>query len=100
MRRLLVLLSLLLAGCATSATLTQLQPGSPKIYSGTRLDFHAVADNREALARFPVPPLDYPLPAFDLPLSFILDTVLLPFTLGATAYEAVFGDLVEETPEF
>ena len=63
--------------------------GSPKVYSGTRLNISAMQRDAYGVAKFNVEPPQYPL--VDLPFSFVLDTViLLPITLPAAAYEAVF----------
>lgn len=79
----------ILSGCASVTTLDDAaRVGTPKIYSGTRLDVHAAAGNRVALRRFPVPAPCYPL--LDLPFSFVVDTLVLPLTVSAACYEAVF----------
>ncbi len=97
MRRTFSLLSFLvalmlvvqLAGCATIRTVPTLgSPGRPKVFSGTRLDFHAAAGNEAGLAKFSVPPPEYPV--IDLPFSVLLDVLLLPLTLSVTTYELVF----------
>ncbi|MBA1147200.1 YceK/YidQ family lipoprotein [Ectothiorhodospiraceae bacterium WFHF3C12] len=81
--------ALLLCGCASISTLDDAAlVGTPKIYSGTRLDLHAIAGDSVALRRFPVAPPRFPL--IDLPFSFALDTLVLPLTVPAACYEAVF----------
>jgi len=88
----LLLLALALSGlqgCATYSTISEAKPGSPKIYSGTRLDVHAIEGNEFAQLKFKVDPPQHP--ALDLPFSFILDTIMLPLTFSITGYEALFG---------
>lgn len=75
-------------GCASFSTIDKAAPGTPKLYSGTRLNLHALSGNEYALRRFPVSPPRYPL--LDLPFSFVADTVLLPLTMSVAAYEVVF----------
>ena len=82
-------IALSLQGCATYSTISEAKPGSPKIYSGTRLDVHAIEGNEFAQLKFKVEPP--PHPGLDLPFSFILDTIMLPLTLSITSYEALFG---------
>ena len=78
-----------LNGCATIRTAPNLASyGSPKVYSGTRLDYNAAAGNREGLEKFKAEAPKYPL--IDIPFSAILDTVLLPMTLSVATYELVF----------
>jgi len=86
----LILLSLMItsSGCATYKTLDNVTFNSPKVFSGTRLDLHAINKNKVALKKFKVNPPEYPL--LDLPGSFVLDVVAAPATLGLTAYEALF----------
>ena len=58
------------------------------MYSGTRLDYSAVTENREGLGKFKAEAPRYPL--LDIPFSVVLDTVLLPVTLSVATYELVF----------
>ena len=89
-RILMVLFNTLsLQGCATYSTISEAKPGSPKIYSGTRLDLNAIQDNEFALLKFKVDPPNNP--QLDLPFSFILDTIMLPLTFSISGYEALFG---------
>lgn len=78
---------LLFTGCATYKTISVAKYGSssPRIYSGTRLNIHAVLDNRYALKKFDVTPSEYPV--LDLPASFALDTLLLPMTASSVLTE-------------
>jgi uncharacterized protein YceK len=78
------------AGCATVRTVPSLAtPEQPKIYSGTRLDFHAISKNEEALKRFNAKSPEYPL--VDIPFSALLDTFMLPLTFSVATYELIFG---------
>jgi len=81
-------ISLTSSGCATYRTINDAQINSPKIFSGTRLNLHAINKNHVALKKFKVEPPKYPL--LDLPGSFVLDIVISPLTMGLTAYEAIF----------
>lgn len=78
-----------LQGCATYSTISEAKPGSPKIYSGTRLNLHALQGNDFALLKFKAEPPKHP--ALDLPLSILFDTLMLPLTFSISGYEAVFG---------
>ena len=76
-----------LSGCATYKTVSAAKYGSssPRIYSGTRLDIHAISDNRYELKKYGVAPPKYPL--LDLPASFALDTLILPLTVSSVLSE-------------
>jgi len=78
---------LLLSGCATYKTISVAKYGSssPRIYSGTRLDIHAISDNHYELKKFGVAPPKYPM--LDLPVSFALDTLILPMTASSVISE-------------
>ena len=79
-----------LYGCATIRTMPSLAtPEHPKIYSGARLDFHAITGHEESLKRFKAEPPEHPL--IDFPFSAILDTVILPVTFSVASYEFLFG---------
>jgi uncharacterized protein YceK len=75
-----------LSGCATFKTLDAPLPLAQRmfIYSGTRLDWTALAKNDAALRKFKVTPPRYPL--IDLPLSFALDSIFLPLTVCAEIF--------------
>lgn len=68
-----------LSGCATYTSVETAQRGERLLFSGTRLDSCALTDNQVCLKTFNTKPPQYPL--LDLPASFILDTILLPYTL-------------------
>lgn len=82
-------IALSLQACASYNTISEARPGSPKIYSGTRLDIHAIEGNAFAQLKFRTAPPQHP--ALDLPFSFILDTIMLPLTFSISGYEALFG---------
>ena len=74
-------------GCATYQSLASATPASPKVFSGTRLDLHAIGDDQDGLRRFNTAPPTYPW--LDLPASLTADLFLLPLTLGVVSYEAI-----------
>lgn len=79
-----------LDGCGTIRTMPSLASyDAPKIYSGTRLDFHAITGNDSSLKEFSATPPQYP--SLDMPFSLILDTVILPVTFPVASYEFLFG---------
>lgn len=75
-----------LSGCATFKSLDAHLPLAQRmfIFSGTRLDWAALAKNDVALRKFKVAPPRYPL--VDLPLSFALDSMLLPLAVCAEIF--------------
>jgi len=83
-------------GCATFDTISHATTGSPKVYSGTRLDIHAIFNERDNelkyLKKFSrsnemKPPKR---PIADLPFSFFLDSLIFPLTSSVALYEVVF----------
>ena len=83
-------LSLLLSstGCATYRTILTAEEGSPKVFSGARLDVSAILGDEFALRKFKADPPRYPL--VDLPFSIVLDTAILPLTVRAATGEVLF----------
>ncbi len=82
----------LVTGCATVRTASHFTRESPKLYSGVRLDLHAIRHENEMLRAYDrrdhvAPPAR---PALDLPFSFLLDSALLPVTSPVALYEVVF----------
>jgi len=75
-----------LSGCATFKTLNTDIPLAQRtfIYTGTRLDWAALAKNEVALRKFKVEPPSYPLA--DLPLSFALESLFLPLAVCAEIF--------------
>jgi uncharacterized protein YceK len=84
--------SCLSLGCATVRTADNAHVGSPKIYGGTRLNVAALKSDQDSLARFQRFGIEAPTyPMADLPLSFVGDTLLLPFSAWYTLTEPVVG---------
>lgn len=75
-------------GRASFTTLSEAAPGSPKVFSGTRLDLHAIAGNSAELGQFKVAPLSHP--QVDLPFGVLLDTIMFPLTSSSATYEFIF----------
>lgn len=75
-----MLLSLTLSSCASVRTLDAAKPGAPVVYAGTRLDWYALQGGCCATDRFGAEAPAYP--AVDLPVSALLDTLLLPLSLA------------------
>ena len=73
------------SGCATYRTISTAEQGSPKIFSGARLDLSAVLGDEFGLRKFKADPPRYPL--LDLPFSIALDTAILPLTVRAATGE-------------
>ena len=80
-----VLLLSLSSGCATYRTISTAEQGSPKVFSGARLDVSAILGDEFALRKFKADPPRYPL--VDLPFSIALDTAILPLTVRAATGE-------------
>jgi uncharacterized protein YceK len=83
----LIVLSVASTGCATYRTISEAAPGSPKVFSGTRLDINAIKDNEIGVRKFKVAPPPYPL--VDLPFSLLLDALIFPLTFSAATYELI-----------
>lgn len=81
-------LALTLSGCATVRTLDAAKPDAPVVYAGTRLNLYALQGGCCAIERFGAQAPAYP--AADLPVSALLDTLLLPLSL-ATAMGISLG---------
>lgn len=75
-----LVLGLTLSGCATVRTLDAAKPGAPVVYAGTRLNLYALQGGCCANERFGAEAPTYP--AADLPVSALLDTLLLPLSLA------------------
>jgi uncharacterized protein YceK len=66
--------------------------GSPKVYPGTRLDLAALQNDQDSLSMYHRYGISAPTyPAVDLPLSFVGDTVMLPFALWYAFTEPFVG---------
>ena len=77
-----------LSGCATFKSLNVAAhlPLYERIfiYSGTRLDWAAIAKNDVALSKLKATPPGYPI--VDLPLSLALDSIFLSLTVTAEIF--------------
>ncbi len=75
----------LMSACATVETLSTAERGSPRFFSGTRLDVATLSGDSNAMTRFDRYDMAAsPYPALDLPLSFAADVVMLPAVVGFT----------------
>lgn len=83
---LFVLLVVPLGACGTFRSISALEPGSPRVFSGTRFDISAIRQDVFALKRFEAEPPPYPW--LDLPASLVLDTLILPLTLTSAAVDS------------
>jgi uncharacterized protein YceK len=83
-----VVAMLWLSGCATIDSINTAERGTPKVFSGMRLNAAAIAEDASGLRRFKAAPPRYPW--VDLPFSLAADLVLFPLASGAAAYEALF----------
>lgn len=70
-----------LGGCATVETLDAAKADAPVVYAGTRLNLYRLQGGCCPTQRFGAEGPRYP--ALDLPGSALLDTLLLPLSLGA-----------------
>ncbi len=84
----LIMLSAASTGCATYRTISEATPGSPKVFSGTRLDINVIGGNEIGIRKFKVAPPPYPI--VDLPFSLLLDTLIFPLTFSVATYEFIF----------
>ena len=72
----LLFLIVSLSGCATLRTVPHYTKDSPKLYSGTRMDFDALSrDSNYIHGKYHAEAPSKP--ALDLPFSFMLDTLVL-----------------------
>lgn len=72
-----------LGGCATVGTMDANKPGAPVVYAGTRLDIYLIQGGCCPKERFGAEGPQYP--AWDIPGSALLDTLLLPLSLLTAA---------------
>ena len=80
--------ALWVGGCATVTSIDSAEHGTPLVYSGTRLNMSAIADDERGLRKFKTLPPGYPW--LDLPFSLVADTFILPLSFGAATYEWLF----------
>src|SRR5258708_27599798 len=83
-----IILSMASTGCATYRTISEAAPGSPKVFSGTRLDINDIRDDEDGIRKFRVAPPPYPM--VDLPFSLLLDAFIIPLTFPVATYEFIF----------
>ena len=84
-----VVIAFSLHGCGTIRTMPNMGSyESPKVYSGTRLDYNAATGNRTGLDKFKTEAPAHP--ALDLPFSVLVDTFILPVTVSIAVYEMIF----------
>jgi uncharacterized protein YceK len=83
------LMLLNLTGCATYRTISATKAGSPKVYSGTRLNINAITHDKTGILKFNVDPPAYPW--IDIPFSIFLDTMIFPLTFSIATYEVIFN---------
>ena len=76
------------SGCATYRTISTAEQGSPKVFSGTRLDINAIRGDESALRKFKAEPPRYPL--VDLPFSIGFDMAILSLTVPIATGEFLF----------
>jgi uncharacterized protein YceK len=84
----LIMVSMASTGCATYRTISEAAPGSPKVFSGTRLDINVIRGDDVGVRKFKVAPPPYPM--VDLPFSLLLDTFIIPLTFPVATYELIF----------
>ena len=84
-----LVVALWVSGCATVTSIDSAEHGTPLVYSGTRLDLAAIADDESGLRKFKTPPPAYPW--LDLPFSLAADTVILPLTFAKAGGEWLIG---------
>jgi uncharacterized protein YceK len=77
-----------IGGCATVTSIDSAEHGTPLVYSGTRLNMAAIADDESGLRKFKTLPPAYPW--LDLPFSLVADTFMSPLSFGVAAYEWLF----------
>jgi len=83
-----LVMTLWVSGCATVTSIDSAEHGTPLVYSGTRLDLAAIADDESDLRKFKTSPPGYPW--LDLPFSMVADTFMLPLSFGVATYEWLF----------
>jgi uncharacterized protein YceK len=84
----LIMVPMASTGCATYRTISEAAPGSPKVFSGTRLDINVIRGDDVGVRKFKVAPPPYPM--VDLPFSLLLDTFIIPLTFPVATYELIF----------
>jgi uncharacterized protein YceK len=75
-------------GCASYRTIAAAERGTPKVFSGTRLNVQAILHNEYGLRKFKAEPPSYPW--LDLPFSVLVDMMVFPLSSSVAFYEVVF----------
>ncbi|MBS1213466.1 MAG: YceK/YidQ family lipoprotein [Proteobacteria bacterium] len=75
----------LLSGCGTFLSHDGPRADAPRIYSGVRLDWAAWQGDERYIERYRLKHPDYPVA--DMPLSFALDSLLLPLCIYRSIYQ-------------
>ena len=75
-------------GCASYRTIATAERGTPKVFSGTRLDVQAILHNEYGLRKFKTEPPSYPW--LDLPFSVFADMMVFPLSSSVAFYELIF----------
>lgn len=83
-----LVMALWVSGCATVTSIDSAEHGTPLVYSGTRLDLAAIADDERGLRKFKTSPPAYPW--LDLPFSLAADSFIFPLSFGVATYEWLF----------
>ncbi len=86
-----VLIAVSASGCATSRAEGRTAYGKPTVYAGTRLNMAALNEDYGQLAAYRTysgvePPAN---PTYDAPLSFAIDTFLLPMDAWYVASDKI-----------
>jgi uncharacterized protein YceK len=78
------------SGCSTIRTVSHYTLNSPKLYSGSRMDLDAMNQNQDyVIKKYNVGAPLHPL--FDLPFSFLFDTIIFfPVALPVAMSVAIF----------
>ena len=89
---LLIVTSVAISGCATTAADGRNASRNPTVYAGTRLNFAAVREDYARLSTYQKYGIEAPQnPALDMPLSVFADTLLLPMDAWYWATDKVPG---------
>ena len=76
-------------GCSTLRTTSHYTLGSPKFYSGTRMDIDTINESEDyVLKKYNVKGPENP--KLDFPFSFIFDTIILPVVIPIALSDAIF----------
>jgi uncharacterized protein YceK len=80
---------IIINGCSTLKTTAHYTLGSPKLYSGTRMDLDTINKSEDyVLKKYNVKGPDNP--NLDLPFSLLLDTAILPVVIPVALSDVFF----------